>query len=102
MIFASLSTVMCLPEPEADLDLLRRATRFLQDRQPSLLGRVQLAAELGIVTVRGVVRSFYERQLVVACIRRVAGVRQVVDLLVVMDEARPLTSRRAASLEVLP
>jgi osmotically-inducible protein OsmY len=39
------------------------------------------------VTVAGKVRSFYDRQLAVACARRVAGVQQVVDRLQVPEVA---------------
>jgi osmotically-inducible protein OsmY len=102
MILASLSNLMSLTEPAADIDLARRVRQYLHTQQPALLRRIELTAQLGIVTIQGVVCSFYERQLAIACTRRVAGVRQVVDRLAVVDENEPLASRRPVPREFVP
>lgn len=97
-----LPTSLCLPDPTADEELARRVTQFLRSQRPELLRRIELAAEDGIVTVQGTLRTFYERQLAIACIGRVAGVRRVVDFVVVMDDVPPRLGRIALQHEVLP
>lgn len=99
---APLTTTQCLSGRVAEESLVRRVRQFLQMQQPTLLRRIVVAAEGGIVAVQGTVRSFYERQLAISCIRRVAGVRRVVDLLVVMEEVRALLGCPAVRCEVLP
>ena len=75
-------------ETQADDDLTFRIRLFLQMHLPATVRRIEIGATDGVVTVAGCTRTFYERQLALACIQRVAGVRQVVDLLDVMEEAR--------------
>ncbi|MBS0211407.1 MAG: BON domain-containing protein [Planctomycetes bacterium] len=62
-------------------DLERRVRSFLATRSEPGLRRIDIDAEGGRVTLRGLVRSFYERQLAVHCCRRVAGVTEVIDQL---------------------
>jgi osmotically-inducible protein OsmY len=76
--------------------------QYLQTQLPALNRQVELRAQLGIVTIRGVVRSSYERQLAIACMRRVAGLRQVVDRLAVVDKDQKLASRRPVHREMVP
>ncbi|HEY4311795.1 MAG TPA: BON domain-containing protein [Pirellulales bacterium] len=66
----------------SDRDLERRIATSLADRQMPGLRQVKVAANNGTVTLRGRVRSFYEKQL---CqnVCRVAGVVQIVDAVVV-------------------
>ena len=63
----------------ADGELERQLLSFLFERQIPALRRISVAVSNGIVTLKGRVQSFYERQLCLSCCRRVAGVRQLVD-----------------------
>lgn len=63
----------------ADRDLERRVTSFLADRHLPGLRRVNVSAHKGIVTLRGRVQSFYEKQLCQLSCSRVAGVLEIVD-----------------------
>jgi osmotically-inducible protein OsmY len=74
-----------IPETSADEALAKRVGLFLASRRVAGLWPMDIDVSEGVVTVEGVVRSYYERQLAVACIQRVAGVLQVVDLLRVRD-----------------
>jgi hypothetical protein len=62
-----------------DEDLARRIRLFLDTLRLAVLRQIHIEVEEGFVTIGGIVRSYYDRQLVVACVRRVAGVRQIVD-----------------------
>ena len=62
-----------------DEDLSRRIRLFLDTLRLAVLRRIHIEVEEGLVTIAGIVRSYYDRQLAVACVRRVAGVRQIVD-----------------------
>ncbi|MBM4002128.1 MAG: BON domain-containing protein [Planctomycetes bacterium] len=80
------STMSCefASSTDLDRDLERRVVSFLLQcgvlRTSGIIVRVQD----GMVTLRGKVRSFYERQLCVHSGRRVAGVRKLVDELEVV------------------
>lgn len=63
----------------ADRDLERRVVNYLWGRHVPALRHVVVEAEGGIVTLRGQVRSFYEKQLCHNCCRRVAGVHELID-----------------------
>jgi osmotically-inducible protein OsmY len=80
-----------LNENPADDTLARRVRQFLEGLKLAVVRRVRVGAQDGGVTVEGSVRSFYERQLVIACIKRVAEVRHVVDRIEVQDYSLPLT-----------
>jgi len=71
---------------ERDRDLERRIVNFLADRQIPNLRNLIVAVEGGVVTLRGRVRSFYEKQMSQLCCRRVAGVVGLVDEIHVQDE----------------
>lgn len=62
-----------------DQELERRVANFLAQRHVATLRNIQVAAKDGIVTLRGLVQSFYERQLCLSCCQRVAGVVRLVD-----------------------
>jgi len=62
-----------------DRDLERRVGIYLATRHVPALRRLDVAAENGTVTLRGQVRSFYEKQLGIHCCQRVAGVVHLVD-----------------------
>jgi osmotically-inducible protein OsmY len=63
----------------SDADLKRRVVSFLFSQHVSDLRHLEVSAERGVVTVRGRVRSFYQRQVCVHCCQRVAGVSSIVD-----------------------
>jgi hypothetical protein len=63
----------------ATSDLKSRVARYLADRNQRSLRSIQVATEGGVVTLQGNVGSFYEKQLALACCRRVAGVTELVD-----------------------
>ena len=71
----------------SDRDLERRVVNYLWGRQIPSLRRVAVASREGTVTLRGQVRSFYEKQLCQHSCRRVAGVLRLVDEI---DVAEPL------------
>lgn len=62
-----------------DRELERRVRNFLASRHVPDLMRLNVEVANGQVTLQGVVRSFYHKQLVQDCCRRVAGVRGFVD-----------------------
>ena len=63
----------------ADRDLERRVVNFLWSRHMPGLKHIAVEAENGTVTLRGQVRSFYEKQLCHQSCRRVAGVIRLID-----------------------
>lgn len=62
-----------------DRDLEKRVITFLESHQRVGLRRLRVEAQQGSVTLRGVVGSFYEKQLCLRCCRHVAGVVMVID-----------------------
>lgn len=73
-----------------DSDLERRVVNYLFDRRVSSLRAIKVSASAGTVTLRGRVSSYYEKQLCLHCCRRVAGVMQLVDEVVVMQSEQLL------------
>ena len=70
-----------------DRDLEYRVRTFLSGRNFPALRRLGIEARNGTVTIRGRVTTFYEKQLSQQCRQRVAGVRQLVDQIVVEKPA---------------
>jgi hypothetical protein len=70
---------------EADRDLLQRVKGYLYQRGYGPHRTLEISVERGVVVVQGRVPTFYLRQIAVECIKRVAGVTQVVDLIAVVD-----------------
>lgn len=68
---------------ENNLDLARRVENFLHSKQVRSLRGVSVYADRGTVVLRGRVGSFYEKQLCLSCTRRVAGVLELVDEILV-------------------
>ena len=62
---------------DVNWDLGRRIKNLLWQR--SSLRHIVVDAEAGIVTLRGTVRSFYEKQLCISGSRRVPGVYELID-----------------------
>ncbi len=75
-----------LDEPPSDETLATRVRLFLEGLKLAVLRRVRVRATDGRVTVEGSVRSFYERQLVIACIKRVTEVGELEDMIQVWDD----------------
>ncbi len=77
---------MVLANPEfraIDADLKRRITNFLFLQHYSDLRRMEVEADNGVITIRGRVPSFHQRQLCINCCQRVAGVVQINDEILV-------------------
>ena len=66
---------------EADRDLLPQVKGFLHQRGYAPHRTLEISIERGVVVVQGRVPTFYLRQIAVECIRRVAGVIHVIDLI---------------------
>lgn len=64
---------------EGDVDLKRRVVNFLAGRHLPALKRLDVSVEGGVVTLRGRVKTFYEKQVGQQCCRRVAGVLNLID-----------------------
>ncbi|MBA4018368.1 MAG: hypothetical protein C0483_14475 [Pirellula sp.] len=62
-----------------DLDLQRRVVSFLADANMPGLRQLRVDAVDGTVTLRGTVRTYYEKQLSQQRCKRVAGVVRMVD-----------------------
>jgi len=72
----------------ADRELLQRMKGFLHQRGYAPHRTLEISVERGVAMVQGRVPTFYLRQIAVECIKRVAGVTQVVDLIEVADDPR--------------
>jgi len=69
-----------LPEASAaDEDLARRVRLFLAQQRLMKRAGLVIEARRGVVTIRGEVSTFHQRQLIVSAARRVAGATQIVD-----------------------
>lgn len=84
-----------LDAAEADHDLLRRVEGFLHQRGYVPHRILEISVEQGVVLVQGRVPTFYLRQVAVECIKRVAGVIRVVDLIKAVDS--PVQSQATGS-----
>lgn len=73
------------PAEDADRDLERRIMNYLARRHVPGLRQLEVKASNGTVTLRGQVRSFYEKQLSQHCCRRVAGVMKLIDAIDVVN-----------------
>jgi osmotically-inducible protein OsmY len=73
------SAVPLVNDPAADNELRRRVRLYLSHAGHRPVDALAVEAKDGIVTLKGEVPSFYARQLAIACARRVAGVRRVID-----------------------
>lgn len=78
-----------------DNDLQQRVRSFLTGQHRPALRNLNVEAREGVVTLRGNVPTFYEREISVRLARRVAGVVQLVDEIIV--GRLPIDPRRAAT-----
>jgi hypothetical protein len=75
---------------------------FLEALKLASLRQISVSAQDSRVIVEGELESFYERQLVIACIKRVAEVRQVDDKITIRtDTANFLGPSRNGGSETL-
>lgn len=73
---------------EADRALLQRVKLSLHQRGYASHRSLEISAERSVVVVQGRLPTFYLRQIAVECIKRVAGVTHVIDLIAVGDDPR--------------
>ena len=76
------------PSAPADGDLRRRVASFLASRYLPALRSLDIEAQGGIVTLRGRVSTFYEKQVAISSCRRVAGVLRLIDAVDVQSPVR--------------
>jgi|GEM_PF-1650631 len=83
------------PTAEADTSLVRRIRQTLAELHVPILRTLDVSAMDGVVTLRGRVRTYYERQLAHANVRRIAGVEKLIEEITVADPdaAIPLATR---------
>jgi osmotically-inducible protein OsmY len=75
-----------------DLALENRVTAALE-RNPYLLGRhLHFEAQQGRITLHGVVRSYYQKQMAQELVRAIEGVQQVENRLEVDSSRRQLVA----------
>lgn len=74
-----------LPTHSSDnhAELFDRARLLLASQSLPAFRNISIEARQGRVTLRGELPSFYQRQLAVSLVRRIAGVIQVIDELAV-------------------
>lgn len=92
-----MSSITKLLPDLADTDLRRRVVSFLAGRHLAALRHIEVEARGGTVTLRGMVHSFYEKQLTQQCSRRVAGVVRLIDE---VDVAAPPPRNESAVLPI--
>jgi osmotically-inducible protein OsmY len=73
----------------ADSDLERRVATFLAGQHRYALRLLEVEARSGVVTIRGSVSTFYEKQLSIQLVRRVAGVIRLIDEVIVQSTPHP-------------
>jgi osmotically-inducible protein OsmY len=80
---------------ESDAKLVRRVRQTLADLHVPILRTLDVSAADGVVTLRGRVRTYYERQLAHAGVKRIPGVASLVEEITVADPdaAIPLAIR---------
>ena len=86
-----------------DSQLAHRVKLFLASQPRASLRYLQVETDGSAVTLRGLVTTFYERQLALQASRQVAGVRHLIDEITVQEpivpQARARDSRQALSTE---
>ena len=71
--------MVSLSDKSTDLDVKRRITNLLVQRNAAACRKIDIEVIGGTVILRGTVHSFYERQLCLACSQQVSGVLKLVD-----------------------
>lgn len=75
----------CPRKTQEESDLERRVAGYLATKHLANLRRLEVVTQGATVTLRGCVDSFHEKQVALHSCRRVAGVRGLVDDLVVRN-----------------
>ena len=79
------------PQPSSDNSedqaLAQRVRLYLAAQGRSVISRLKVSAENQSITLQGSTPTYFDRQLALACARRVAGVREIIDLISVQEEA---------------
>jgi hypothetical protein len=83
----------------ADSDLLRRLRIALSTHKRAGWHLVHFTAQNGVVQLAGIVPTFYDRQLIAALVRRMAGVFGIEDNLAVGD---PSIRQQVTETETTP
>lgn len=93
------SQYVTIAQPSADADLLLRIGIALSIRRRAGWHLVRFGVHNGVVKLAGIVPTFYDRQLIAALARRVAGVRRIEDELAVGDPSlrQEVTETESAS-----
>jgi osmotically-inducible protein OsmY len=73
-----------------DEDLRFRVNRFLRSRHFPGFDDLEVAVDSGSVTLTGLLRSYYEKQVALSSCQRVAGVVTLVDRISVANRRRQL------------
>lgn len=73
-------------------ELQQRVAQYLRAAQRAVLHNLSVVVHNETVTLAGTVGTYYEKQLAQEIVRRVAGVRHVVNLLNVESENESLPS----------
>lgn len=79
-----------LPKPANDLQ--RRILNFLHHRGVGSVRKISVDVDGGVVTLRGTVSTFYERQICISCCEHVSGVLRLIDKLNVQRARTELAS----------
>lgn len=82
----SLAPTAMAYETFSDTHLAARVRNFLLSKISPGRGQLDVAVDSGVVTLRGRVGSFYQKQLWIHGAQRVAGVQRVVDELDVLAQ----------------
>lgn len=82
---------------DVDRELLQRLTVQLRERGFAPYRTLGLCVENGVVELQGRLPTYHLRQVAVECIKRVAGVRRVVDRIAVDPTSYPPPCERPYS-----
>ncbi len=72
-------SVLHVDDSANDRELEHRIKNYLTSRNVPGLRHLNVAVVEGVVTLRGQVYTFYEKQLCIQCCQRVAGVLGLID-----------------------
>jgi osmotically-inducible protein OsmY len=86
-----MSTTTIALSNDADRDVERRVISYLVGRHVPALRQIDVHAQCGVVTLRGRVHSYYEKQLGQQVAQRVAGVVRLIDRIEVSPPVEPAT-----------
>jgi hypothetical protein len=89
------------PANTTDADLVRRARAYLASRGFLSFRRLEIESRGGVVTLTGTLSTYYEKQVALKSVRRVAGVLSAVDAIRVGTERPSPTPNFARALQVL-